>query len=580
MLLFHAIISPLSFQVSIPSGSERLPSSIERINITNCENIDIQADAFSNLTKLQNIHFGGILFLSMGKTNWTQVTQTRSAQEISISIDTVLRLSLSPGALSGLSHPGLRIVVSNVTKCIVSSDAFASGSYIQSVALRHIHDLQLHRNAISADVGQLELDNVTVTFVKPCGPFAGRIAQVHLHSTRIDKLGIRCLHTGTGWGNLTIRSSAFGDVTYFAVAGSVDHVTIEDCRFGRIVSNGWHMTVSTFTMKSTSVQELAADSLAVRFSRSVSLQMCSIGWLRANAFRRLEAEVGGEAELSVRDVTVSAAEAGSLAFSSRTPVAQLDLQLREPCDCGAVTRARWLVSGAAAETAGDERRGLVRQVAAEVRCMAGADSPTLAGYLCGGGCPDRNATAEQCPAPAAAPVGAIAGGVAATLIIIAGVTWRRRGSRRKTKHLNQSQHTSSSREQDKGKNTGGNRDQDKDKGGNKSKDSNDEPVYSEIFETAETRYLAITGNAPGLLGTSSVEAGLSLGDRYEPGRNRRLPRPPSPEYVEMRPRWTRVGEEQAAQVSRADEEQDLHETRGARERHDCAVYQNVPQKAC
>ena len=377
-LFYLALIKRSLFQVSISSGE--LPSSIETMHITNCEDMSVAKDTFSHLQDLQRIHFGDVQRVSIASNNWSRI---RRPEHVMITIDRLSELVLESGAFSGWADSGARIAIRHVASCFISTNAFESDSTIQSVVLQNIPDLFLESNAFQTDVDQLEFDNISLAFGFPCGPFSGRIRNLSLRSVTAKSkyVGSKCLHVGDGCDSLTVRSSDLGDIQPFGINGTVNDVVIEDSRLGHVDPQGLRLNTSTFTMKSTMIKELATDALDIVFNQSASFETSSIDVLRRNAFRRLEPRSGSPATLVVRQLLMNNTEHGSLAFSKQTEITLLDIVLREPCDCSVDELFLQLVTeDALRNNATDEQRDRVLQLVDQIRCTSGTNTPTLAEF--------------------------------------------------------------------------------------------------------------------------------------------------------------------------------------------------------
>ena len=314
-----------------------------------------------------------------------------------ITINNTFLLDLDSGAFSGWRSPGPKIIINEVFRCIISGSAFASDSVVQSVTLRNISVLRLSEDAFQAYIGHLQLDNVSLSGDCRDNFFGGRTGNLSLTSVRINEIGSGCLQAGDGWDSLTIRSSTFGAIQPFSISGSIGDVVIESSRLGRVRPLGLQLNTSTFTMNSTEVGELAADALDVEFNQSASLQTSTISTLRGHAFRRLRSRGGAGPTLAIRRLFVGEAEDGSLAFSEHVTATPLDVVLRSACECRVQRRAlRLVVEDEPLLNATEQQRRVARQIVDQIRCTAGASTPTLAEFRCRN-CSARGEDMSQCP---------------------------------------------------------------------------------------------------------------------------------------------------------------------------------------
>ena len=357
-----------------------LPPSIQTLRVSNAQEYFIAEDDFSKLHGLKSIHLSDVRTLRIARNNWRRIAQS---EQVRITIERVSHLALHSGAFSGWPDPGPKITISNVTSCFISRDAFGPDSAIQRIVLQNIGNLTLNSSAFRANVGHLELVNISLATPCRSGSFRGRVGGFLLRSVRISDVHSGCLHAGDGWGSLVVRSSHLENIHPFGFNGRVNHVVIVDSHLGHIAAQGLHLSTTTFTLISSEIGELTSDALNVHFNQSASLQASFINSLRAHAFRRLEALAGDAVTLTIQGVTVGEAEDGSLTFTGQMHITMSYVVLREPCDCSVDERAlRLAVGDATPRTAVEEQWRSAQQIINQVRCMVGADTPTLAEFHC------------------------------------------------------------------------------------------------------------------------------------------------------------------------------------------------------
>ena len=376
---FLAYLTLGRFRFQVLLHAKHLPKSIQTIWVLNVKEVAVAEDAFSKLHSLKSIHLTDIGTLRVAKNNWSQIARP---EQVRITVQRVFYLAVHSGAFYGLSDPGPKISISDVSKCFIAKDVFGPDSAFRRVLLQNIDNLTLNSSAFRAKIDRLKLDNVSLATPCRSGSFRGRIRNLLLRSVRISDVRGGCLHARDGWGSLTVHSSTLENIHPFGFNGRVNHVVIEESRVGRVTGEGLHLRDTiTFRISSTAIRELASDALDVNFNQSVALKNSSIDTLRTNAFRRLEALAGDRATLTIQRVTLNEAEDGSLTFPGQTRITRLDVVLREPCDCNVDERALRLAIGDTTPRNATEPARMVGQIVDQVRCTAGPVTPTLAEFL-------------------------------------------------------------------------------------------------------------------------------------------------------------------------------------------------------
>ncbi|XP_043227526.1 uncharacterized protein LOC122384303 [Amphibalanus amphitrite] len=370
-----------------------LPLSIQDIRISNARGIIIKDDALTGLRNLRAFHLNNISNLRIGKTDWRSTTKT---ENMTITMNDINRLYLDRDVFSRLQSPGPEIVISGVTSCSIAESAFAADSVIKSVSFQNIQSLIIEDSAIQSQIDQVHINNTALP--DGCGnnSFSGHVSNFILNRvTIVPTIRSGCLQADDGWGNLTVLSSQLGDIEPLGISGTFDHFQIRNSSVGRVGQSGLNLSATSFIIYSTEVKELSSHALDVRFNRSALLQMSSFMSVRANAFVSLAANPRRVATLSFQQVIAHEAEYGSLNLAEYGRVSQLDIALRMPCSCHPNRQALRLVAGDEMSN-NDQGRG-TRQVLAQVRCAAGALTPTLAEFVCSK-CADRGEAASLCQA--------------------------------------------------------------------------------------------------------------------------------------------------------------------------------------
>ncbi|XP_043204265.1 uncharacterized protein LOC122371728 [Amphibalanus amphitrite] len=362
-------------------SGEQLPASIQAIQIMNGQEIVIGEGTFSGLPNLQRLHFSDIGWLRFHRNNWSTVAQPGL---VTITMQRIRRVSLYKSAFLGWSAPGPMIIISDIHRCFIGTRAFEYyDTVIQSVLLQNVGTLVPGPGAFGARIHELRISNVSELIRCSFGSFDGPTNSVLLDSVHFTHVGSGCLRAKNngGWASLKIRSSYLGNVHRFGIKGTCDEVVIEDSHIGRVDSRGIHIKASTFTIRSTKVEELAPYSLNVTLDRSASLQTLSVGFLRANALELLNAGAGGV--VALEDIAVTDVEHNSLLFSDETHTRLKNITIASSCHCNnIITRTRHFPEvGRTQQLAKQIQQNILwRQIAFNVRCTAGTTTPILAEF--------------------------------------------------------------------------------------------------------------------------------------------------------------------------------------------------------
>ena len=302
----------------------------------------------------------------MSRNNWTSIERP---ELVSIAMRRISRISLYIDAFSGWTAPGPRIVISNITRCLIAEYAFSSDSAIRSVLLKDIENLDTRGSAFRANIDDLKLHKVSLA--SSCHhSFGGRVDRVTLHSVRARDVHFACLSADHGWTRLTIRSSHLENIHTYGITGRIDHVIIADSRLGTIGTRGVELAVSTFEMRTSEVTELAPSALDIRFNHSAVLETVSIASLGPHAFSQLRSHNDSrEATLTIQQLLLADVQLNSLSFSAHTPVVLRQVTVDSPCDCDVANQT---VGDATPRLLNARQRVTRLQIALHVRCWAHA----------------------------------------------------------------------------------------------------------------------------------------------------------------------------------------------------------------
>ena len=356
-------MTSLSFQIK--PGT--FPPSLRVLVISHAKSVQLTAGALRSLPNLQRFHLLSIESITLDEDSMSLASSART----NVTLERVDFLSVSPAAFSDWGRPGCGITLRNIAQCSIAGNAFRSVTPIPAVTLEHVASLSLAPASLAANITVLSVTNVTVTRCLP-GTFGGRLRSLSLSSVSLHRAERGCL-SADSWETLRIDSSQLGYITSGSFSGDIGEVLLRDSSVRYVDGGGIDLNVTRFTAVTTHFGELRPEALRVTASRSISLQSCTVGTLRRDAFRCLRLEGDDRESISVQRLRVDRADPGALRFAGlpisgndadgdddvdhgdedanttseagdsvgRVVLTELDFGM--PCECGARERANRLL---------------------------------------------------------------------------------------------------------------------------------------------------------------------------------------------------------------------------------------------